>query len=266
MSTKFVLKEIDQRGVATVTLNNPDRHNSFDAAIIAQLHAAFNELGGNAAVRAVILATKGKSFCAGADLSWMKRTANYSNKENLRDAQAMAGMLRCLNDLPRPTIARVQGAALGGGVGLVSCCDMAVGTPEASFSLAEVRIGLVPATVSLYVVAAIGQRAARRYFQTAERFSAETAESLGLLTSVVSADNLDKTIDELLSALLANGPVAVSTAKKLVSDVANRPVSDELIEKTSALIASCRASAEGQEGLGAFLEKRSPRWLDNHKS
>jgi len=211
-------------------------------------------------VRAVILAAKGKSFSAGADLAWMKRMAGNNYEENLLDARVMANMLRCLHELPKPTIARVQGPAYGGGVGLVSCCDMAVAVPEAIFSFSEVRLGLVPATIAPYVIAAIGPRAAKRYFQTAEPFSAETAQTLGLLTAIVDADALDEAIDSLLSAILSNGPIAVSLAKQLVNEIGVGPITDDRVEKSCEMIASIRVSAEGQEGMAAFLEKRKPNW------
>lgn len=255
-----VLSSIDARGVATVTLNNPDKHNAFDDGIIAELTAAFNSVDQDSCVRAMVLAANGRSFSAGGDLNWMKRMADYDYDENLRDARALAQMLKSLNDLSKPTIARVHGAAFGGAVGLVSCCDLAVGTSAASFSLSEVKIGLVPATIAPYVIAAIGQRAARRYFQTGERFSAEQALSIGLLSELVEVDELDASIDSVLTALLNNGPVAVSTAKKLVRDIAGQPITPELVEQTCELIAGLRVSPEGQEGLGAFLEKRKPAW------
>jgi methylglutaconyl-CoA hydratase len=250
----------DGRGVATVTLANPERHNAFDDGMIAALRENFEALGTDASVRVVILAAEGRSFSAGADLNWMRRMADYGVEENLEDARALAQMLRSLDTLPRPTIARVQGAAFGGAVGLVSCCDIAIGTPRASFSLSEVRIGLVPATIAPYVVAAIGPRAARRYFQSAERFDAAQALALGLLSDVVEEERLDAAVDAMAETLLANGPAAVSAAKQLVRDVSGRPVDGELIEATSRLIAEIRVSEEGQEGLGAFLEKRAPRW------
>lgn len=248
------------RGVATVTLCNPDRHNAFDDQIIAQLHKAFEELATDSAVRVMVLAAEGKSFSAGADLNWMRRMADYSYEENLVDARALADMLRCLNFSPMPTIARVQGAAFGGAVGLVSCCDMAIGTARASFCLSEVRIGLVPATIAPYVVRAIGERASRRYFQSAERFDADTALQLGLLSELVEEEYLDDAIERLAATLLANGPEAVRSAKELVFSVSGKPVDDALVNETSELIAAIRVSAQGQEGLGAFLEKRKATW------
>jgi len=263
MSDNSVITNIDGHGVAWITLNKPDKHNAFDDHMIAELTETFQSIANNSSARVMVLAAKGKSFSAGADLGWMRRMASYTYEENLRDASALAKMLKTLNQMPIPTIARVQGAAIGGAVGLVSCCDMAVGTSQARFSLSEVKIGLVPATIGPYVIAAIGQRASRRYFQTAEFFDAQTAENLQLLSAIVEDANLDTTIEQLCSTLLGNSPAAVKAAKQLIFDVGNQPLSDGLIEKTSKLIASIRISEEGQEGLTAFLEKRPPRWIES---
>lgn len=254
---------VDDRGVATITMNNPDKHNAFDDVTIAELHAAFERADGDESARVVVLAAEGKSFSAGADLNWMKRMASYSRAENLRDSVALAAMLKALNFMSKPTIARVQGAAFGGAVGLVSCCDIAVGSPRASFSLSEVKIGLIPATISPYVVAAIGQRAARRYFTTAERFNADVALKLGLLSEVVEEEQLEAAVSALVDSLLGNSPAAVKAAKQLVFDVAGREITDELIQATCESIASIRVSGDGQEGLTAFLEKRAPSWAAN---
>lgn len=262
MTDQIVTTNIDSRGVATVTLNNPDKHNAFDDGIIAELTAAFNAIANDDNVRVMVLASNGKNFSAGADLNWMKRMASYSYEENLRDARALAEMLKVLNFMPKPTIARVQGAAFGGAVGLVSCCDMAVATTRASFCLSEVKIGLMPATISPYVVAAIGQRASRRYFNTAERFRAETAAELGLVTEVTEEAKLDEKLNALIDTLLANSPAAVKAAKQLIFDVAEHEISDALIESTCEDIARIRVSPEGQEGLTAFLEKRPAAWLN----
>jgi methylglutaconyl-CoA hydratase len=261
MSTKTVTTAIDSRGVATVTLNRPNKHNAFDDTIIAELREAFDALAQRDEVRVVILASNGKSFSAGADLGWMKRMAEYDFGHNLKDAELLAGMLKSLHELPQPTIARVQGAAFGGAVGLVSCCDMAVGSERASFSLSEVKIGLVPATISPYVIKAIGERASRRYFTTAERFGAGEAHRIGLLSEVVAEEKLDETVETLVGAILSNGPNAVRAAKDLVASVANREIDSALIEDTCVRIAHIRVSEEGQEGLGAFLGKRSPNWI-----
>lgn len=258
-----VLTHIDHRGVATVTLNNPERHNAFDDGIIAQLTHAFETIATDDSIRLMVLASTGKSFSAGADLGWMKRMASYSYGENLRDANGLAQMLKTLNFMPQVTIARVQGAAYGGAVGLVSCCDMAVAGSSASFCLSEVRIGLIPATISPYVIAAMGQRAARRYFTSAERFDATVAARLGLISEVVEDADLDSCLEDLIATLLGNSPAGIRAAKKLVLDMANQPIDDELIAESSARIAAQRVSAEGQEGLKAFLEKRKPNWIHN---
>ena len=258
-----VITDIDDHGVAQVRLNNPDKHNAFDDEIIGELTEAFVAIADNSNVRVMVLGSEGKSFSAGADLEWMKRMASYSYDENLRDASALALMLKTLNEIPQPTIARVQGAAFGGAVGLVSCCDMAVAASAGSFSLSEVKIGLVPATISPYVIAAIGQRAARRYFVTAERFDAHRALQLGLVNEVVDAEQLDQEIDRLINTLLANGPEAVTGAKQLVFDVAGKPIDQQLIDATCETIAAIRVSEQGQEGLQAFLERRKPQWIKN---
>ena len=263
MTDQAVTTDIDNRGVATVRLNRPDRHNAFDDEIIAELQASFDALAANDAVRVMVLASEGKSFSAGADLAWMKRMASYSRDDNLADARALAAMLKSLYGMPQPTIARVQGAAFGGAVGLVSCCDMAVGSERASFCLSEVKIGLIPATISPYVIRAMGERASRRYFTTAERFDAQTAQRLGLLSEVAAGESLDAAVEQLVSTLLANGPQATRAAKQLVADMAGQPLTPELLEDSCERIADIRVSAEGQEGLGAFLEKRNPRWIES---
>lgn len=262
MSTEFVSTDIDDRGVATVTLNNPDKHNAFDNTIISHLTAAFSAVDSNPDVRVMVLASSGRNFSAGGDLNWMKRMAAYTHEENLEDSRALADMLRVLNFMSTPTIARVQGVAFGGAVGLVSCCDMAVASATATFSLSEVKIGLMPATISPYVVAAIGARAARRYFTTAERFSAQQAQAMGLVSELVADDSeLDAAVEVLVSAVLGNSPAAVAASKQLIFDVANQPVEAGLVEMTCQRIADIRASAQGQEGLTAFLEKRKPSWI-----
>ena len=262
MTDSHVTLTIDARGVATVTLDRPDKHNAFDDEVICALKDQFVELAADRTVRVVILASTGKSFSAGADLNWMRRMAEYDFGYNMRDAEQLAAMLKALADLPQPTIARVQGAAYGGAVGLVSCCDIAIAGERASFCLSEVKIGLVPATISPYVIRAIGERAARRYFVTAERFDAARAADLGLVSEVVSQDTLDSKVDELVDAILGNGPEAVLAAKDLVQSIAGQTIDAELIEDTCARIAHIRVSTEGQEGLGAFLNKRKPNWQD----
>ena len=250
-----------EAGVATVTLNNPDKHNAFDDKIIAQLTHAFNRIASDENVHVMVLASTGKSFSAGADLGWMKRMASYSYEENLADANALATMLHKLNFLPQPTIAKVQGAAFGGAVGLVSCCDIVIASEKASFCLSEVKLGLIPATISPYVVNAIGLKASRRYFQTAERFFAAKAEQIGLVDEVVSPDALDEATNAMIKQLLTNGPVATREAKQLAFDVAYQPINNELMQETSKRIAAIRVSEEGQEGLTAFFEKRPASWL-----
>jgi methylglutaconyl-CoA hydratase len=259
MTNQALQTEI-QGGVATVRMNRPDVHNAFDDHLIAELTTELRSLDQAPEVRVVLLAANGKSFSAGADLNWMQRMAKYSEAENLRDAVAMAGLMRTLHAMHKPTIARVQGAAFGGGVGLIACCDIAVAAAEASFSLSEVRLGLIPSVISPYVIAAIGEREARRYFLTAERFGAEEAMRIGLVHEVTTGDRLDETVKNFADQLLKGGPNALAAAKKLIADVARHPLDDALMEETARRIASIRVSPEGREGLSAFLEKRPPGW------
>ena len=256
-----VITQIDSRGVAQVTLNNPDKHNAFDDQMIIELTNAFNALAANANVRIMLLKSEGKSFSAGADLDWMKRMASYSYQQNLNDARALAAMLKVLHQMPIPTIARVQGAAFGGAVGLISCCDIALASSNASFALSEVKIGLVPSTISPYVIAAIGERHAKRYFVTAERFDANTALQIELVHEAVEKSLLDDKVEQLVTAILSNGPEAVAVAKQLIFAVSGKPIDSKLIEHTCEVIAGIRVSAQGQEGLSAFLDKRKPNWL-----
>ncbi len=246
--------------VVRLCLTNPDRHNAFDDELILGLIEAFAGLGADDSIRVVILEAEGKSFSAGADLNWMKRVAGYSHDENIRDATALAEMLRVLNFLPKPVIARVQGAAFGGGVGLVACCDIAIGSTRASFSLSEVKLGFIPATISPYVVDAIGPRAARRYFQTGERFGADVALRLGLLHEVVAEEELDTAVDAVVRSILTVGPNAAREAKDLIFAV-DRPITPDVIEDTVRRIARLRATEEAREGMAAFLEKRSATWV-----
>jgi len=252
--------EIDSRGVARVTINNPEKRNAFDDQIIAQLTEAFTAIASNPDVRVMVLSSKGKNFSAGADLGWMQRMANYSYEENLRDANALALMLQTLNRMPQPTIARVQGAAFGGGIGLISCCDIAIATTSANFSLSEVKLGLVPATISPYVIAAIGERAARRYFITAETFDGHTAKQIGLINEVVDTEHLDTQVKQITDALMANGPAAIAAAKQLIFDISGKAMDQDIIDHTCKTISAIRVSDEAQEGLNAFLEKRKPHW------
>ncbi|MGQ9365825.1 enoyl-CoA hydratase/isomerase family protein [Azospirillum sp. A39] len=249
-----------EAGVATIRLNRPERHNAFDDLLIADLTAAFRDAGADPEVRAVVLEAAGPSFSAGADLGWMKRMAGYSEEENRRDAMGLAGLMRAIDRCPKPTVAVVQGAAYGGGVGLVACCDIAIASTAASFSLSEVKLGIIPAVISPYVVAAVGERACRRYFLTAERFSAAEAHRLGLVHELAEPDGLAEARDRTLKRLRDGGPAAQAAAKELIAAVARRPVDDAVIADTAGRIAAIRASAEGREGLGAFLEKRDPSW------
>jgi len=258
--TDTVLRAMDERGVATLTLNRPDRHNAFDDALIAELTAALHRLSADPAVRAVVLASSGRSFSAGADLEWMRRMARHSFAANLADAAGLAGLLHSLDRLPKPTIALVRGAAYGGGVGLVACCDVAIAAERASFCLSEVKLGLTPATISPYVVNAISARWARRLFQTAEVFSAARAREIGLVHEVVPEDGLAAAGEAVLQAALQGAPGAQADAKDLVFLCERRPVDAALGEETGRRIALRRASAEGQEGIAAFLDKRLPAW------
>ena len=266
MGNATVLTAIHANGIATLTLNRPQVHNAFDDQLIAELTAELRKLNDNSKVRAVVLAANGKSFCAGADLKWMKRMARYSEAENIKDALGVAELMFTLNTLNKPTIARIQGPAFGGGVGLVAACDIAVATRDAVFSLSEVRLGLIPAVISPYVVAAIGEHYARRYFLTGERFDVAEAFRIGLIHDLVEAEALDETIAVMLQHLLSGGPHGISAAKQLIVDVAHAPLDRSLMEKTARLIAAVRAGKEGREGVAAFLEKRNPAWIDALKT
>lgn len=247
-------------GVATVRLNRPEKHNAFDDRLIAELTDAFHRVGGNKTVRVVALESTGPSFSAGADLGWMKRMAGQGREENERDAEALAALMSAIDRCPKPVLAVVQGAAFGGGVGLVACCDIAIAATEASFCLSEVRLGLIPAVISPYVAAAIGPRACRRYFLTAERFDAATARRLGLVQEVVPQTELAAARDRMIEHLLKGGPSAQRAAKNLIARVAGAPIDAALMADTARRIAEARASDEGKEGLAAFLEKRKPNW------
>jgi methylglutaconyl-CoA hydratase len=246
--------------VARLRLDRPQLHNAFDAALIAALTDALALLGADPQVRVVVLEGAGASFSAGADLNWMRGMAAASEADNRDDALALAGLLRTLDALPKPTIARVHGAAFGGGVGLVAACDIAIGVPEAKFGLTESRLGLLPAVISPYVIAAIGARQARRWFATAEIFDAGEARRIGLLHEVVDAAALDTAVQRQIDLLLKAGPIAAASAKALVRDVVAGTDATAIDRANAALIARLRVSAEGQEGIGAFLEKRKPAW------
>ena len=247
--------------VAWIWLNRPEVHNAFDASLIAELTAAFATLANDADVRAIVLAARGRSFSAGADVQWMRQQGAASIEENTADARRLAELFRTIAESTKPTIARVQGLALGGALGLISACDIAIGSSDAVFGASEVRLGLIPATIAPYVVRAIGERQARRLFQTGERIDAAIAEKIGLLHEAVPAGQLDERIQEITDAILAGAPLAQKAAKSLVSLVADRPITPALIEETVERIAVCRSGAEAAEGLSAFLEKRPAAWL-----
>jgi methylglutaconyl-CoA hydratase len=247
--------------VRTITLCRPDVRNAFNDEVIAELKNAFTEAGQAADVRCVVLAAEGPAFCAGADLNWMRRMADYTRDENLADADQLAAMLRAIYECPKPTIARVQGDVFAGGVGLVAVCDMAVSVDTATYCLSEVKLGLIPATISPYVIRAMGARASHRYFLTAERFSAAEAHRVGLVHAVVTAEDLDAKVAELTQALVTASPSAVRACKRLVQDVAEREIDDALVAHTVACIADIRTSDEGKEGVQSFLQKRKPNWL-----
>jgi methylglutaconyl-CoA hydratase len=251
----------NQGAIRTITLSRPDVRNAFNDEVIAELKIAFIEAGQADDVRCVVLAAEGPAFCAGADLNWMRRMADYTRDENLADAGQLAAMLRAIYECPKPTIARVQGDVFAGGVGLVAACDMAVSVDTATYCLSEVKLGLIPATISPYVIRAMGARASHRYFLTAERFSAAEAHRIGLVHEVVAADALDAKVAELTSALVSASPNAVRACKRLVQDVAEREIDDALVAHTVAGIADIRSSAEGKEGVQSFLQKRKPNWL-----
>ncbi len=250
-----------QAQVARITLSRPEIRNAFNDEVIAELTAAFLDLGGRDDVRAIVLAAEGPAFCAGADLNWMRRMADYTREENLSDAAKLAEMLRVMYACPKPTVAAVQGDVFAGGMGLVAACDMAVSVDTATFCLSEVKLGLIPATISPYVIRAMGARAAHRYFLTAERFTAQEAHRIGFVHELVAPDALDAKVDELLKALTSASPNAVRACKRLVQDVAERELTGDLIAATVEGIADIRASEEGREGVQSFLQKRKPAWL-----
>jgi len=255
-----LLLSTDARGVATLTLNRPALRNAFDDALIRDLADTFRRVAADDAIRILILTGAGSAFSAGGDLNWMRRMAGYSQAENYADAMALASMLRALDTLPKPTVARVNGAAFAGGVGLVCCCDVAVAAASAMFSISEVRLGLVPATIGPYVVAAIGARAARRYCLTAETFAAAEAHRIGLVHEVAPSDELDSAVERVVASLLQGAPGAQGRGKRLIGEVNARAVDEEVMSHTARAIAEARASSEGREGVAAFLDKRPPSW------
>jgi methylglutaconyl-CoA hydratase len=263
------MKHLDLRfdaGVSTVTLNRPDVRNAFNQEVIAELTAVFLELGRRPEVRCVVLAASGTAFCAGADLNWMKRMAGYSREENLDDATALARMLEVIYECPKPTLAKVQGDVYAGGLGLVAACDIAIAADTAHYCVSEVRIGLIPATISPYLIRAMGARAAHRWFLTAERFAAAQATACGLVHEAVPAGDLDARVAALARTLVQAGPEAVKACKKLLHDVAGQEMSDSLLEDTAERIADIRVTPEGREGIAAFLDKRKPNWLTGEGS
>ena len=253
--------EIEQRGgVASIWMNRPNVHNAFDENLIGELTEALRQLQSDPEARIIILSGRGSSFSAGADLNWMRRAADYTPAENLRDARSLAEMLRTLAQLPKPTLARVHGAALGGGLGLVAACDIAVASTSAYFAASEVRFGLIPATIAPYVISAIGKRQAHRYFLTGERLSAGRAAEIGLVHEVTDPERLDLVVNSIVDVLLAGGPLAQGAVKDLIRDVTAPLDAESLPERTAQRIAALRATAEAVEGVSAFLGKRSPSW------
>ncbi len=247
-------------GVAVLWLNRPEVRNAFNETMIGELTAAFGELEADPAVRAVVLAGRGKVFCAGADLNWMKRMGDMGFEENRNDAMGFGTMLNRLHAMKKPTIARVHGAAFAGGMGLIAACDIAVASTDTEFSVSEVRLGLTPATISPYVLAAMGERAAHRYFLTAERFPAAEAYRIGFVQDLVQPAELDATVNAILGAVIQGAPGAHALTKDLIRAVAKRPITPELMAEMAGRIATARASDEGREGVSAFLEKRTPSW------
>jgi methylglutaconyl-CoA hydratase len=255
-----IISKIDDRNVLTLTLNRALIHNAFDDTVIRELTEALRDVELKPQVRAVMLTAVGPSFSAGADLHWMRRMSGYSLDENINDAVGLASLMRRLDSLPKPTMAVVQGAAYGGGVGLVAACDIAIASETATFSLSEVRLGLIPAVISPYVLKAIGARAARRYFLTGEKFGAAEALRIGLVHEVVPPDHLHRVAEKVMGYVLEGGPRAQVEAKRLIDDIAGKPIDVALTDETARRIATIRASPEGREGVGAFLEKRKPNW------
>jgi len=257
-----ILTEVS-RGVGIITLNRPERHNAVDDRMIGELISAVAAMEADAAVRVLVISSTGKSFCAGADLNWMRRAADFTPQDSLVDARALAEMLRALAQMGKPTIARVQGPAYGGGVGLVAACDVAIATYEAQFTLSEVRLGITPAVIAPHLIAAIGERYARRYMLTAEPFAAAEGYRIGLLHEIVPDEaSLDEAVGEIVDALLKNGPRALAACKTLIRAVSGKPLEAALVEDTAQRISAIRATDEAREGMAARLQKRIPRWAD----
>lgn len=261
MSTYQTLEITREGQVATIWMNRPEVFNAFNEQLIEDLHNACKELDQDASVRVVVLAGRGKHFSAGADLNWMKRASGYTEAENIADARRFSSMLRAIAELSKPTIARVQGAALGGGTGLTAACDMAVAASDASFATSEVKFGIIPAVISPYVLRAIGPRQSLRYFQSAERISADRAMAIGLVNEVVPAEQLDAAIATIVQALVIGAPDAQKAAKDLIAAVHGQPIGDAVTDETARRIAQRRATAEAKDGISAFLEKRQPAWI-----
>ncbi|HJV07925.1 MAG TPA: enoyl-CoA hydratase-related protein [Chromobacteriaceae bacterium] len=262
MKMEPILLSVDSRGVATVTLNRAELHNALDHETIDLLIATLETLAEDSSVKVVILTGQGISFSAGHDMQWIQRLAEFSPAEIEREARLSSRLLSTLDNLPKPTIARVQGSAFGMSVGLVACCDLAIGVSEALFSFSEVKLGLIPAVAAPYVIRAIGQRAARRYFVTAERFNAGKAKRLGLIHQVVENDEIDMAVEHAVRLMLLNGPQAMLQAKQLVNDIGSQPLSHESLELTIKRLVETRHGSEGREGVNAFIEKRTPNWLE----
>lgn len=254
------IEERRSDGVVVITLDRPDIHNAFDDHLIVTLTEALEAIGADESARALVLTGRGKSFSAGADLNWMRRSADYDEAANLADARALARLMATLDRLPKPTIARINGAAFGGGVGLVAAVDIAIATDHARFGTTEVKLGIMPSAIGPYVIAAIGRRQARRIMLTGERFDAAEALRIGLVHQTVPADALDDAVEAVLAELSSAGPKAIQATKALVQDIAGKAISPELIDETAKRIARLRATPEAKEGLGAFLEKRRPDW------
>jgi methylglutaconyl-CoA hydratase len=255
-----LILQTDARGVASLILNRPEKHNAFDDTMIADLLQFLDNIEDDDSIRVLVLRAAGKSFSAGADLDWMRRMADYDFEQNLADARQLARLMYRLNRFNKPVIALIQGASFGGGVGLIACCDIAIASSDAIFSLSEVRLGLIPSVISPYVIAAIGSRAARRYFLSGERFDAACALQLGLIHEVVESETLEASLGQCIDALLISGPGAQTAAKQLIQQVQGRAIDESLIEETARRIAEVRACDEAREGLSAFLEKRKPDW------
>jgi methylglutaconyl-CoA hydratase len=260
----FTTIQIEHRNAGTVAwvwMNRPEVHNAFDETLIAELAQVLDQLNEDATVRAIVLAGRGKSFSAGADLNWMRRQGTASAEENLADARRLAALFKTLAACKKPTIARVHGAAMGGGMGLAAACHICLASTQASFATSEVKLGIIPSVISPYVVRAIGERWSYRYFQTGERIPAERAREIGLAQELATPEELDSQIEILISALLSGGPLAQAASVELIRSVANRPVDAELVDDTARRIAQLRATPEAKEGLTAFLEKRMPAWI-----